>query len=217
MRVNAFNWFYGPTWPTALHVLGRRHRPCRRGARRLALSRRRSHLGRRDRSEVLPRRHRAAGSPTSSRSWAQLGSDPADTRIAASSGVTPLPSPTPPSAEPGLVALSGSVKLDKGDREVGQRLFYAWFTLTNRRRPAAGPGGHPAGHPRPRGCGAGHGLRRAAHVGRGAVTRGDVLVAAGPGGPLARVDRGQPGPAQASLVGDEQAFGFWVGCPRNRC
>ena len=31
---NAFNWFYGPTWPTRrLHLLGRGDRPRRRGAR----------------------------------------------------------------------------------------------------------------------------------------------------------------------------------------
>ena len=118
----------------------------------------------------------------------ELGGDWADTRIAAT-GVAPVPSPTPPSTEPGLVALSGSVKLDKGDREVGQRI-YAWFTLTN-------TGGQPLDlegiHLAIRGPGrvVRDMVGPAAHPRRRAVARGLVLVAARPRRPLARMDRGR--------------------------
>jgi len=53
----------------------------------------------------------------------ELGGDPADTRIAVSA-------PSSPPTGPGIVALEGSVELDRGDRIVGQRV-YAWFTLKN--------------------------------------------------------------------------------------
>ena len=143
---------------------------------------------------------------------AQLGSDPADTRIAA--GVAPVPSPTPPSTEPGLVALSGSIKLDKGDREVGQRL-YAWFTLTNTggqqldlegiRLAIRGPGGavRDMVSAAPLALAAGQSLE---------VSCAWPLDLAGRWHGWIEVTRS----GQASLVGAEQAFAFWVRLPKQQ-
>ena len=126
---NAFNWFYGPTWPTSdftswdeaiARVAEGLGGPLYYGSGLYSVD------------AIAPKY-----CPDGTEQWvanvkafmSELGGDFTDTRVAAS-GVTPVASPTPPSAEPGLVALDGSVKLDKGDREVGQRI-YAWFTLTN--------------------------------------------------------------------------------------
>jgi len=126
----------------------------------------------------------------------------------------PVPSPTPPSTEPGLVALSGSVKLDKGDREVGQRI-YAWFTLTN-------TGGQSI---------ALEGIRLAirgpGHAVRDLVSDQPLTLAAGQSlevssaWPLDLAGRWRGwievvSAGKASLVGDEQAFGFWVRLPEDQ-
>ena len=90
------------------------------------------------------------------------------------------------------MALSGSVKLDHGDREVGQRI-YAWFTLTN-------SGGQPIEL---------EGIRLAIRgpgkvvrdmvsdepltLAAGQSLRGVLGLAARPRGSLARLDRGHAG------------------------
>gem|GEM_PF-711898 len=141
-----------------------------------------------------------------------LGGDPADTRVAASGSVaSPVPSPVP--TGPGVVALDGSVKLDDGDRVVGQRI-YAWFTLTN-------TGGEPI---------ALEGIRLAL---RGPGDTDHDLVSDQPltleGGQVTQVSASWPldltGRWQGwievtqngvpSLVGDEQAFAFWVKLPED--
>ena len=111
------------------------------------------------------------------------------------------------------MALSGSVKLDHGDREVGQRI-YAWFTLTN-------SGGQPLEL---------EGIRLAVRgpgkVVRDMVSDEPLTLAAGQSlevssdWPLDLAGRWhgwievtQGG--EQSLVGDEQAFGFWVRLPKD--
>ena len=125
---NAFNWFFGPTWPQSDfgswdEAIGR----VAQGLGELYYG-----AGLYSVDAIAPKY-----CPDGTEQWVtnvkafltELGGNPDDTRVTAA-GVAPVPSPTPPSSEPGLVALSGSVKLDKGDREVGQRI-YAWFTLSN--------------------------------------------------------------------------------------
>jgi hypothetical protein len=125
---NAFNWFYGPTWPTS--DFNSWDEAIARVAEGLA-----GGLyygdGLYSVDAIAPRY-----CPDGTTQWvanvkafmSELGGDPADTRIAPGAGA--VPSATPPASEPGLVELDGEVKLDSGDREVGQRI-YAWFTLTN--------------------------------------------------------------------------------------
>jgi hypothetical protein len=206
---NAFNWFYGPTWPTS--DFSSWDQAIARVAEGLGGSLYHS-AGLVSVDAIAPRY-----CPDGTAQWVanvkafmmQLGGNPDDTRLAADSA--PAPSPTPPSSEPGLVALSGSVKLDHGDREVGQRI-YAWFTLTN-------SGGLPVEL---------EGIRLAIR-GPGKVTRDLVSdeklsLAAGQSievssdWPLDLAGRWhgwievtQGG--KQSLVGDEQAFGFWVRLP----
>ena len=127
--------------------------------------------------------------------------------------MTPSASPTPPSSEPGLVALSGSVKLDSGDREVGQRI-YAWFTLTN-------SGGQPIDLE-----GIRMAIRGPGRVERDLVSDEALTLAAGQSievsssWPLDLAGRWRgwievTRDGKASLVGDEQAFGFRVRLPRD--
>jgi hypothetical protein len=210
---NAFNWFYGPTWPTSDFSSWDE-----------AIARVAEGLG-------GPLYHEAGLAsvdaiapkycPDGTEQWVAnvkafmtvLGSDPADTRIAAS-GVIPAATPTPPSTEPGLVALSGSVKLDQGDREVGQRI-YAWFTLTN-------TGGQPIGLE-----GIRLAIRGPGHAVRDLVSDQPLTLAAGQSlevssaWPLDLAGRWRGWievvrAGQASLVGDEQAFGFWVRLPKDQ-
>ncbi len=210
---NAFNWFYGPTWPTSdftswddaiARVAAGLGGPLYHGAGLYSV-------------DVIAPKY----CPDGTDEWVanvkafmtQLGSDPADTRIAAT-GTTPGSSPPPPSSEPGLVALGGSVKLDRGDREVGQRI-YAWFTLVN-------TGGQPL---------ALEGIRMAVRgpdgVVRDLVSDKPLTLDAGQSievsssWPLDLAGRWHgwievTRDGKASLVGAEQAFGFWVRLPKEQ-
>jgi len=206
---NAFNWFYGPTWPQSdftswdaaiARVAAGLGGPLYHGAGLISVD------------TIAPKY-----CPDGTHQWVanvkafmlQLGGNPDDTRVAAAA---PAPSPTPPSSEPGLVALTGSVKLDDGDREVGQRI-YAWFTLTN-------SGGQPVDL---------QGIRLAIR-GPGRVVRDmasdqALTLAAGQSvevstsWPLDLAGRWHgwievTRDGKAGLVGDQQAFGFWVHLPK---
>jgi hypothetical protein len=207
---NAFNWFYGPTWPESdfgswdaaiARVAAGLGGPLYHGAGLVSVD------------AIAPKY-----CPDGTEQWIanvkafmlQLGGDPDDTRIEASA---PAPSPSPPSTEPGLVALSGSVKLDDGDREVGQRI-YAWFTLAN-------TGGLPVDL---------QGIRLAIRgpggVVRDMVSDEQLTLAAGQSvevstsWPLDLAGRWHgwievKSDGKESLVGDQQAFGFWVHLPRD--
>ncbi len=209
---NAFNWFYGPTWPTSdftswgegiARVAEGLGGPLYHGVGLISVD------------AIAPKY-----CPDGTAEWVAnvkafmtaLGGDPSETRVAVA-GAVPSPAPPSPSAEPGLVALSGSVKLDHGDREVGQRI-YAWFTLSN-------TGGQSLDL---------EGIRLAIR-GPGRVVRdlvSDKPLTLAPGQSIEvssswpldlagrwrgwiEVTRG----GTASLVGDEQAFGFWVHLPRD--
>lgn len=209
---NAFNWFYGPTWPTSDFTSW--DEAIARVAEGLA-----GHLyygdGLYSVDAIAPRY-----CPDGTEQWianvkafmSELGGDWADTRIAPGAGMAP--SATPPAAEPGLVELDGSVKLDSGDREVGQRI-YAWFTLTN-------TGGQPLDL---------EGVRLAIR-GPGRLVRdmvSDQALTLAPGQSL-EVSSSWPldlagrwhgwievtRDGKASLVGQEQAFGFWVRLPEEQ-
>lgn len=207
---NAFNWFYGPTrlqsdftsWDAAIaRVAEGLGGPAYHGMGLISVD------------AIAPKY-----CPDGTDEWIanvkafmlQLGGNPDDTRI---DGAAPAPSPTPPSPEPGLVALSGSVKLDNGDREVGQRI-YAWFTLTN-------SGGQPVDLE-----GIRLAIRGPGRVVRDMVSDQKLTLAAGQSvqvstnWPLDLAGRWHgwievTRDGQASLVGDEQAFGFWVRLPRD--
>jgi hypothetical protein len=210
---NAFNWFYGPTWPTSDFT------SWDEAIARVAegLSGELYHAAGLISVDAIAPRY----CPDGTGQWvanvkafmSELGGDWEDTRIAAT-GVAPAPSPTPPSTEPGLVALSGSVKLDKGDREVGQRI-YAWFTLTN-------TGGQPLDL-----AGIRLAIRGPGRVVRDMVSDQPLVLAAGQSlevsssWPLDLAGRWRGWievvrDGEASLVGDEQAFGFRVRLPRDQ-
>ncbi|HEX5642041.1 MAG TPA: hypothetical protein VFZ86_06830 [Thermoleophilia bacterium] len=210
---NAFNWFYGPTWPTSDFA------SWDEAIARVAqgLSGELYHAAGLVSVDAIAPKY----CPDGTEQWvanvkafmSELGGDWADTRIAAT-GVAPVPSPTPPSTEPGLVALSGSVKLDKGDREVGQRI-YAWFTLTN-------SGGQPLEL-----GGIRLAIRGPGRVVRDMVSDQPLTLAAGQSlevsssWPLDLAGRWHGWievvrDGKASLVGDEQAFGFWVRLPKDQ-
>jgi hypothetical protein len=206
---NAFNWFYGPSWPTSdftswdqaiARVAEGLGGTLYHGAGLVSVD------------AIAPRY-----CPDGTEQWVanvkafmlQLGGDPGDTRIVPAAA----PSPTPPSAEPGLVALSGSVKLDQGDREVGQRI-YAWFTLTN-------SGGQPVELE-----GIRLAIRGPGKVVRDMVSDQPLTLAAGQSvevstdWPLDLAGRWRgwievTKDGKASLVGDREAFGFWVYLPRD--
>ena len=210
---NAFNWFYGPTWPTSdftswdeaiARVAEGLGGPLYYGSGLYSVD------------AIAPKY-----CPDGTEQWvanvkafmSELGGDFTDTRVAAS-GVTPVASPTPPSAEAGLVALDGSVKLDKGDREVGQRI-YAWFTLTN-------TGGQPLELE-----GIRLAIRGPGRVARDMVSDAPLTLAAGQSlevsssWPLDLAGRWHgwievTKDGEGSLVGDEQAFGFWVRLPQDQ-
>jgi hypothetical protein len=206
---NAFNWFYGPTWPTSdftswdqaiARVAEGLGGTLYHGAGLVSVD------------AIAPKY-----CPDGTAQWVanvkafmiQLGGNPDDTRLAAA---TPAPSPTPPSSEPGLVALSGSVKLDHGDREVGQRI-YAWFTLTNSggmpvqlegiRLAIRGPGkvvrDLVSGEPLTLGAGQSVEVSTSWPLDLAGRWRGWIEVAQG---------------GKQSLVGEEQAFAFWVSLPK---
>lgn len=121
---NAFNWFYGPTWPQSDFL------SWEQGIARVAegIAGRLYHgSGLYSVLAIAPRY-----CPDGTDAWianvtsfmVSLGGDPADTRL-------PGPSAVPPQTEPGLVALDGSVKLSRGAREVGETVR-ARFTIVNR-------------------------------------------------------------------------------------
>jgi hypothetical protein len=204
---NAFNWFYGLTWPTSDFTSWEE-----------AIARVAAGLGGDlyygsglySVDAIAPKY-----CPDGTAEWVanvkafmvSLGGDPDDTRLGAAA-----PGLLPPAAAPGLIALAGAVKLDQGDREVGQRI-YAWFTLTN-------SGGQPLEL---------EGIRLAVRgPGRSVrdlVSDAPLTLAAGQSTEVSaswpldlagrwhgwiEVEYG----GEASLVGDEQAFGFWVRLPR---
>jgi hypothetical protein len=208
---NAFNWFYGPTWPTSDFTSWDQ-----------AIARVAAGLGGSLYHEaglvsvdaIAPRY-----CPDGTAQWVsnvkafmtQLGGDPSDTRIDVAAA--PAPSPTPPSSEPGLLALSGSVKLDQGDREVGQRI-YAWFTLTNTggqplelegiRLAIRGPGrvvrDMVSGEPLTLGAGQAIEVSSSWPLDLAGRWRGWIEVTQGD---------------KQSLVGEKQAFGFLVRLPKH--
>jgi len=206
---NAFNWFYGPTWPTS--DFSSWDQAIARVAEGLGGSLYHG-AGLVSVDAIAPRY-----CPDGTAQWVanvkafmtQLGGNPDDTRLTA---VAVAPSPMPPSSEPGLVALSGSVKLDHGDREVGQRI-YAWFTLTN-------TGGQPIELE-----GIRLAIRAPGEVVRDLVSNEPLTLAAGQSVEVSSdwpldlagrwhgwIEVTQGG--EQSLVGDEQAFGFWVRLPK---
>jgi hypothetical protein len=208
---NAFNWFYGPTrpasdftsWDEAVsRVAEGLAGPLYHGAGLVSVD------------AIAPRY-----CPEGTWEWIAnvkafmiaLGGDPDDTRLVAVAA--PAPQPALPSNEPGLVALTGSVKLDHGDREVGQRI-YSWFTLAN-------TGGQPV---------ALEGIRLAvrgpAGVARDMVSDQPLTLAPGQSVEVSSswpldlagrwhgwIEVTQGG--RASLVGDAQAFAFWVRLPKD--
>ncbi len=203
---NAFNWFFGPTWP--LSDFGSWDEAIGRVAQGLA-----GELyygaGLYSVDAIAPRY-----CPDGTGNWisnvtsfmTQLGGNPADTRLA---GATALP----PDTQPGLVALDGSVTLAGGAREVGRDVSVR-FTITN-------SGGQPI---------ALEGIRLAVRgpAGASADLVSDQAVTLAPGQPLAVsaswpldtvgtwhgwievVQNGAP-----SLVGEKQAFAFRVSLPRD--
>ena len=208
---NAFNWFYGPTWPTSDFISWED-----------AIARVAAGLGgdlyygcRLYSVDAIAPKY----CPDGTADWVAnvksfmvaLGGNPEDTRLGAAAA-TPAPEPTPPSTEPGLVALAGSVKLDRGDREVGQRI-YVWFTLTN-------TGGQPLELE-----GIRLSLRGPGDSVRDLVSNAPLTLAAGQSTevsaswPLDLAGRWQgwievTRDGKASLVGEDQAFVFWVTLPK---
>jgi hypothetical protein len=203
---NAFNWFFGPTWPQS--DFGSWDEAIGRVAGGLA-----GELyygaGLYSVGAIAPKY-----CPDGTGNWinnvtsfmTQLGGDPADTRLAEASTL-------PPDTQPGLVALDGSVTLAGGAREVGRDVSVR-FTITN-------SGGQPI---------ALEGIRLAVRgpAGASADLVSDQAVTLAPGQPLAVsaswpldtvgewhgwievVQNGSP-----SLVGEKQAFAFRVSLPRD--
>jgi hypothetical protein len=211
---NAFNWFYGPTRPTSDFT------SWDEGIARVAAGLAGSlyhGAGLYSVTAIAPRY-----CPDGTAEWitnvtafmVELGGNPEETRIipGAAAAIAPQSPAAADPAAPGLVALNGSVKLDSGAREVGQRI-YAWFTLTN-------SGGLPIDL---------EGIRLAVRGPGGAVRDlvSDALLTVSPGQsvevssswPLDLAGRWQgwievTQAGEPIVVGDEQAFGFWVRLPR---
>jgi hypothetical protein len=203
---NAFNWFFGPTWPQS--DFGSWNEAIGRVAEGLSGSLYYG-AGLYSVAAIAPRY-----CPDGTGNWVtnvtsfmtQLGGNPADTRLV---GATALP----PDTQPGLVALDGSVRLAGGTREVGRDVSVR-FTITNGGgQPIALEGIHlavrgPAG-------------ARADLVSDQAVTLAPgQLLTVSAAWPLDTVGkwRGwievvQNG--EASLVGKKQAFAFRVSLPRD--
>jgi len=119
---NAFNWFYGATWPQSDFSSWSEaiHRVAQGLAGGLYYG-----SGLYSVQAIAPRY-----CPDGTANWVanvtsfmiQLGGDPTDTRLVAASG--------PASSDPSLLDVDGSVRLSGGDFAVGRRLT-ARFTLTN--------------------------------------------------------------------------------------
>ena len=202
---NAFNWFYGATWPHS--DFGSWDEAIARVAAGLG-----GYLyfgaGLYSVDAIAPRY-----CPDGTDDWIRnvssfmiaLGGDPADTRL------TEAPT-LPPDTQPGLVALDGAVTLAGGVREVGRDVSVR-FTITN-------SGGQPA---------ALEGIRLAVRgpAGARADLVSDQAVTLAPGQPL-NVSASWPLDAvgrwhgwievvqdgEPSLVGEKQAFAFRVVLPR---
>ena len=120
---NAFNWFYGATWPQS--DFGSWDEAIGRVAEGLAGSLYYG-AGLYSVDAIAPRY-----CPDGTANWVnnvtsfmtQLGGDPADTRL------TEAPT-LPPDTQPGLVSLDGAVTLAGGAREVGRDVSVR-FTITN--------------------------------------------------------------------------------------
>ena len=198
---NAFNWFYGVTWPQS--DFGSWDEAIALVAEGLAGT---TYYGSGLYSVVAIA---PTYCPDGTGNWitnvtsfmTQLGGDPADTRLAAASSV-------PPSTQPGLAGLRGAVRLNDGLREVGHHVTVR-FTITN-------GGGQPL---------ALDGIRLAVRgpAGASADLVSDQTVTLQPGQPLQvtavwpldtvgswhgwiQVVQG----GQVSLVGKKQAFAFRV-------
>jgi len=143
---NAFNWFFGPTWPQSdfsswgdgiSRVAQGLAGPLYYGAGLYSVD------------AIAPRY-----CPDGTANWVTnvtafmtaLGGNPADTRLFA-------PSPSPPSVQPGLIALNGSVWLGSGPYEVGRHIEVGFMitnsggqplTLDGIRLAVRGPGGASA-------------------------------------------------------------------------
>ena len=215
---NAFNWFFGPTWPQSDFASW--DEAIARVAEGLSGDLYYG-MGLYSVDAIAPKY-----CPDGTSNWIAnvdtfmiaLGGDPADTRVAATGAAplptqTPTPTPTPASTSPALVTLSGSVKLDGGDREVGQRI-YAWFTLTN-------TGGQPLQLE-----GIRLAIRGPGDTGHDLISDQPLTLAAGQetqvsaSWPLDLTGRWQgwievTRDGAASLVGDKQAFAFWVKLPKH--
>ena len=203
---NAFNWFYGATWPQS--DFGSWDEAIGRVAEGLAGSLYYG-AGLSSVDAIAPRY-----CPDGTANWVnnvksfmtQLGGDPADTRLAVET------SPLPPDTQPGLIALDGLVTLGGGAREVGRDVSVR-FTITN-------SGGQPI---------ALDGIRLAVRgpVGASADLVSDQALTLAPGqqlpvsaswpldtvglwhGWIEVVQDGAP-----SLVGEKQAFAFRVSLSR---
>jgi len=204
---NAFNWFYGPTWPQS--DFGSWDEAIGRVAEGLAGE---LYYGA-GLSSVVAIAPKYC--PDGTGNWignvtsfmTQLGGNPADTRLAAASAL-------PPDTQPALVALDGAVKLAGGPREVG-RTVRLRFTITNR-------GGQPI---------ALDGIRLAVRgpAGASADLVSDRALTLAPGQPRAvfaswRLDTVGPWHGwievvqggESSLVGEKQAFAFRVSLSREQ-
>jgi hypothetical protein len=203
---NAFNWFYGATWPQS--DFGSWDEAIARVAEGLSGSLYYG-SGLYSVAAIAPKY-----CPDGTANWinnvtsfmSQLGGDPADTRLA---GLSVLP----PTTQPGLVALDGSVTVAGSAREVGRDVRMR-FTITN-------SGGQPV---------ALEGIRLAVRgpAGASADLVSDQAFTLAPGQPLAVsaawpldtvgvwhgwievTQNGAP-----SLVGEKQAFAFRVNLPRD--
>jgi hypothetical protein len=203
---NAFNWFFGPTWPRSdfsswsegiSRVAQGLAGPMYYGAGLYSVD------------AIAPRY-----CPDGTANWVSnvtafltaLGGNPADTRLFA-------PTATPPSVQPGLVALEGSVWLGRGPYEVGRHIDVG-FTITNSggqsltldgiRLAVRGPGGASADmvsrHP----------VTIAPGESR-AVTAAIPLTMRGRWSGWIEVAQN----GASSLVGKSQAFSFHVKLPRD--
>lgn len=121
---NAFNWFYGPTWPASDFASWEE---AIAGVSQGLAGELYYGAGLYSVSAIAPRY-----CPDGTEAWVnnvtafmlELGGDPNDTRLIAAQA-------EPPVVAPALAALDGSVKLGPGAREVGRRMRVT-FTIVNR-------------------------------------------------------------------------------------
>ena len=143
----------------------------------------------------------------------ELGGNPDDTRVAAAGVDAQSRAPRRRPRSPAWSRSAAPSSSTSGDREVGQRI-YAWFTLTN-------TGGQPIDLE-----GIRLAIRGPGRVVRDLVSDEPLTLAAGQSievsssWPLDLAGRWHgwievTREGKASLVGDEQAFGFWVRLPKD--